>query len=112
MIAIGSTLTYTAFDEESYSRGYGVRYETKTNKISEVRFKVDSHHHDIGVSNLLSEDKKPCIGDTIKFQFWDGEEGRGYGWFLARKEGKVTEVIYRMENGDTVKQKDIKEVKG
>lgn len=112
MIAIGTTLSYTAFDEESYSRGYGVHYETRNARVAEFRFKVDSHYHDIGTNNILSENKSPAVGDTIQFQFWDGEEGRGYGWMLARKEGKVTDVLYRMENGDQVRFKDIKEVKG
>ncbi len=112
MYSIGTTLTYTAFDEESYSRGYGYRLETRTNRISEVRFKVDTHYQDIGTPNLLSENKTPSVGEAVKFQFWDGEEGRGYGWMLARKEGKITEIVYRMENGDSVKDKDILEAKG
>ena len=112
MITIGSSLTYTTLDEESYSRGYGIHYETKTNRISDIRFKVDSHYQDIGSNNILVDNKSPNVGDTIKYEFWDGEEGRSYGWFLNKKEGKVIEILYRMENGDTVKQKDIKEVKG
>lgn len=111
MTAIGTTLTYTAFDEESYSRGYGVHYETRKSRVKELRYKVDSHYQDISVNNILSEDKAPLVGETIKFQFWDGEEGRGYGWMLSRKEGKITEIYYRMENGDSVKPKDIKEAK-
>ncbi len=96
---------------ESYSRGYGAHMETRKNRISEVRFKVDTHYHDIGVNNILTDNKTPAVGETVKFQFWDGEEGRGYGWMLARKEGKITEIVYRMENGDSVKDKDILEAK-
>jgi hypothetical protein len=112
MIANGTTLKYTAFDEESYSRGYGVRYETKTNCVKEIRYKIDTHYHDIGVNNILSENKSPSVGDAIKYEFWDGEEGRSYGWFLAKKEGTITEILYRMENGDSVRVKDIQQVKG
>ncbi len=112
MYSIGTTLTYTAFDMESYSRGYGAHMETKKDRISEVRFKVDTHHHDIGLNNILSENKTPSVGETVKFQFWDGEEGRGYGWMLARKEGKITEIVYRMDNGDSVREENIKEAKG
>lgn len=112
MIAIGTTLTYTAFDEESYSRGYGIRYETRTSRVSEVRFKMDFYNQDIGKNNILSDNKSPLVGEIIKYQFWDGEEGRGYGWVLATKEGNVKEVYYKMENGDSVYPKDIKEVKG
>jgi hypothetical protein len=111
MYSIGTTLTYTAFDEESYSRGYGARFESRTSRISEIRFKVDTHYQDIGVPNILSDNKTPSLGEDVKYQFWDGEEGRSYGWFLAQKEGKITEIFYRMENGDSVHAKDILEVK-
>jgi hypothetical protein len=112
MITIGTTLTYKAFDEEYYSRGYGVQFETKQSTVDEIRYKVSSHYQDIGVNNIVSENKNPSVGDTVNFQFWDGEEGRSYGWVLARKEGTVSEVFYRMKNGDSVRIKDIKEVKG
>lgn len=111
MIAIGTTLSYKAFDEESYSRGYGVRFETRTSSVSEFRYKVDCWHQDIGINNILSETKTPAVGDAVKFHVWDGEEGRSYGWFLSQKEGIITEGFYRMNNGDSVYPKDIKEVK-
>ena len=111
MIAIGTTLSYTAFDEESYSRGLGARFETLSSSVKEVRYKVDCWHQDVGINNILSENKTPGLGEPVKIQVWDGEEGRSYGWVLARKEGNVKEIFYRMKNGDSVYTKDIKEVK-
>ena len=112
MFKVNDILTYTAFDEESYSRGYGVHYETKTSRIIEIRFKTDGHHYDVGEGNILSENKRPIEGETVRIEFWDGEEGRAYGWFKAKKECKVTEVLYVMENNDRVRGKDVKQVKG
>ena len=116
MIAIGTTLTYTAFDQESYSRGYGPSYENRTSRVSDFRYKVQLIPatyvtQDLGVKNIVSENKNPSIGETVEVEFMDGEEGRSYGWFLNRSAGKITEIQYRMENGDTIKTKDIKEVK-
>jgi hypothetical protein len=112
MITIGTTLTYKAFDEEYYSRGYGVQFETKQRTVDEIRYKVSSHYQDIGVNNIVSENKNPSVGDTVNFQFWDGEEGRSYGWHLTKKEGTISELFYRMKNGDLVNTNVIKEVKG
>jgi hypothetical protein len=112
MFKINDILTYTAFDEESYSRGYGIQYETKTSRVIEVRFKTDGHHYDIGEANILSENKRPVEGETIRIEFWDGEEGRSYGWGKAIKDCKVTELLYVMENRDRIRQTDIKQVKG
>ena len=34
---VGDLVKYDTLDMESYSRGYGVRYETKTSKIKEFK---------------------------------------------------------------------------
>lgn len=38
----GDILTYKTLDEEYYSRGYGISYETKTSKIVEVYYKMEN----------------------------------------------------------------------
>jgi hypothetical protein len=40
------------------------------------------------------------VGDTVKYEKWDGEEGRGYGWFLATKQAKIVSICYKLDNGD------------
>ena len=112
MIKIGTTLTYKAFDEEYYSRGYGVQFETRQNTVAEIRYRVDTYCCDIGATNILSENKNPSAGEKVTYQFWDGEEGRNYGWHLTKKEGTISELFYRMNNGDLVNTEVIKEVKG
>lgn len=38
----GETVTYKILDEESYSRGYGIYYETKTSVIREIRYVMEN----------------------------------------------------------------------
>lgn len=42
------------------------------------------------------------IGDTVKYEFWDGEEGRGYGWFMNTAKAKIVSVYYKLDNGEVV----------
>lgn len=42
------------------------------------------------------------LGDTVTYRIWDGEEGRGYGWFWNQKVAKVVSVYYKMDNGDLI----------
>jgi hypothetical protein len=109
MYKVGDTITYKSFDEESYSRGYGCHYETKTGKITDIRFRMENHD-EISESYLRGE-KPDSIkeGDTLTYEIWDGEEGRSYGWFKATKTAKVKEIIFRTDKYDTrVKISDIK----
>ncbi len=43
------------------------------------------------------------IGDRVKYDQWDGEEGRGYGWFMNTKTAKIVAIEYVMDNGDKVR---------
>lgn len=43
------------------------------------------------------------IGDTVKYDQWDGEEGRGYGWYMNTKVAKIVAIEYVMDNGDKVR---------
>ncbi len=108
MIAVGSTLKYTAFDEESYSRGYGIHYETRTSKVYQIRYKMEPYG-DISFHSIktkLTED--PKVGDFIEYEVLDEEAySRGYGCHMERKKGKISEIVYRMDNGDLVRTKDI-----
>lgn len=47
------------------------------------------------------------IGDTVQYTVWDGEEGRGYGWFLNTKTTKIASVLYKMENGEIMEEKKL-----
>ena len=38
----GDTVTYKTVDMESYSRGYGVYYETKTSKVVEICYRLEN----------------------------------------------------------------------
>ncbi len=109
MYKVGDTITYTAFDEESYSRGYGCHYETKKGKITEIRYKMDNNDE---ISESYLRGNKPediKEGDTLTYEIWDGEEGRGYGWFKATKTAKVSTIYFRTDKYDShVKTKDIK----
>jgi hypothetical protein len=109
MYKVGDTITYKTFDEESYSRGYGVHYETKTGKITEIRYKMENFD-DIKDSYLLGEKPETIKeGDTLNYEIWDGEEGRSYGWFKATKCAKVKEIIFHTDKYDhSVKISDIK----
>jgi hypothetical protein len=44
------------------------------------------------------------IGETVTYQMWDGEEGRGYGWFLNTKKAKIVSICYKLDNGDTIEE--------
>jgi hypothetical protein len=109
MYKVGDTITYQSFDEESYFRGYGCHYETKTAKITDIRYRMENHD-EISQSYLCG--KKPDSikeGDTLTYEIWDGEEGRGYGWFKATKTAKVKEIVFRTDKYDMhVKISDIK----
>jgi hypothetical protein len=107
MYKVGDTITYTAFDEESYSRGYGCRFETKTGKITEIRYKMENFD-DINESYLLGEKPESIKeGDTLTYEIWDGEEGRTYGWFKATKKAKVSKILYQTDKYDKVSASDI-----
>jgi hypothetical protein len=109
MYKVGDTITYKSFDEESYSRGYGCHFETKTGKITEIRYKMENFD-EISASYLRGANPEIIKeGDTLTYEIWDGEEGRGYGWFKATKTAKVKEIIFRTDNYDTrVKLSNIK----
>jgi hypothetical protein len=47
------------------------------------------------------------VGDTVKYESWDGEEGRSYGWFLDTKKAKIVSVWYKLDNGDMVEEKKL-----
>jgi hypothetical protein len=51
------------------------------------------------------------IGDTVTYQIWDGEEGRGYGWFFATKQAKIVTIFYKLDNGDTIEESKLTTVK-
>lgn len=50
------------------------------------------------------------VGDTVKYEKWDGEEGRTYGWFLATKQAKIVSICYKLDNGDIVEEKKLVKV--
>ncbi len=50
------------------------------------------------------------IGETVTYETWDGEEGRGYGWFLATKKAKIISICYKLENGEIVDEKKLTKV--
>ena len=56
----GQTITYKTLDEESYSRGYGIHYETKTSKVREILYRM-ANGDLISVQNIqmAEEDKEP-----------------------------------------------------
>ena len=41
-IQIGDTVTYKTVDMESYSRGYGVSYETKTSRVRGAKIMMEN----------------------------------------------------------------------
>ena len=45
------------------------------------------------------------VGDTVKYEMWDGEEGRGYGWCMVEKKAQIVSICYKLSNGDTVEEK-------
>lgn len=47
------------------------------------------------------------IGQTVKYEQWDGEEGRSYGWFLARKQAKIVTICYKLDNGDILEEQKL-----
>jgi hypothetical protein len=50
------------------------------------------------------------IGETVTYQVWDGEEGRGYGWSMMTKKAKIVSICYKLDNGDTVEEKKLEKV--
>ena len=50
------------------------------------------------------------IGETVTYEMWDGEEGRGYGWFLNRKKAKIVSIYYKLDNGDMMEEKKLVKV--
>ena len=52
-IQVGDTVTYQTVDMESYSRGYGVSYETKTSRVRGV--KVMMENGDMETPNKLTK---------------------------------------------------------
>jgi hypothetical protein len=103
MFKVGDTIKYKILDMESYSRGYGLHYETKTAKIKEIRYEMENHDT-IRESNLRGTNPEVIKeGATLSYEIMDGEEGRGYGWFKAKKTAKVACVLYRTDLYDDVK---------
>ncbi len=50
------------------------------------------------------------VGETVTYERWDGEEGRSYGWFLATKKAKIVSICYKLDNGDTIEEKQLVKV--
>ena len=44
------------------------------------------------------------VGDTVKYEFMDGEEGRTYGWFMNTAQSKIVSVYYKLENGQVISE--------
>jgi hypothetical protein len=44
------------------------------------------------------------IGDTVTYERWDGEEGRGYGWGIVTKKANIISICYKLDNGDIVEE--------
>ncbi len=44
------------------------------------------------------------IGDTVKYEFMDGEEGRSYGWFMNTAQAKIVSVYYKLDNGQVISE--------
>ncbi len=108
MLNVGDTIKYEILDMEYYSRGYGVLMEKKTTKIIEIRFRMENHD-EIRTSSITGEVPSVIqVGDTLNYEIMDGEEGRGYGWFKARKTAKVTKVLYRTDQYDDVDASNVK----
>jgi hypothetical protein len=107
MFKVGDTIKYKILDMESYSRGYGLHYETKTAKIKEIRYEMENHDT-IRESNLRGTNPEVIKeGATLSYEIMDGEEGRSYGWFLAQKTSKVAKICYRTDHYDDVRGTDI-----
>jgi hypothetical protein len=47
------------------------------------------------------------IGDTVKYEFMDGEEGRSYGWFRNTAQAKIVSVFYKLDNGQVIEEKKL-----
>jgi hypothetical protein len=47
------------------------------------------------------------IGDTVKYEFMDGEEGRSYGWFRNTAQAKIVSVYYKLDNGKVISESDL-----
>jgi hypothetical protein len=47
------------------------------------------------------------VGDTVKYEQWDGEEGRAYGWGIVTKTSQVVSVCYKLANGDIIEEKKL-----
>ncbi len=50
------------------------------------------------------------IGDAVTYQKWDGEEGRGYGWFLDTKKAKIVSIVYKLDNGDMIEEAKLSKI--
>jgi hypothetical protein len=50
------------------------------------------------------------VGDTVTYEKWDGEEGRGYGWFRVNKKAKIVSICYKLDTGDIVEEKSLVKV--
>jgi hypothetical protein len=74
--------------------------------MSESQFKIGDSLTD-GQANSTNTFR---VGDTVTYEMWDGEEGRGYGWFLAQKKAKIVSICYKLDNGDTVEEKKLVKV--
>lgn len=44
------------------------------------------------------------IGDTVTYERWDGEEGRGYGWCMITKKAKIVSICYKLDNGEIIEE--------
>jgi hypothetical protein len=54
----GDSLSYKILDEEYYSRGYGINYETKTSIIREILYRMENGDL-ISMKNIQAEVKEP-----------------------------------------------------
>ena len=99
---IGEEVKYRVLDEESMSRGYGIRYETGTSKIKSIQFKL-SNGLLVSGPEILKLNEETVTYKTVDMEYYS----RGYGRIYETGTATIKEIIYALENNYQIKESDI-----
>lgn len=99
---VGDTVNYKTLDMEYYSRGYGISYETGTSKIRSIQYRLQNGIT-VSESDILERTENQITYKTLDLESYQ----RGYGISYDTGTSILQEILYILENGYEITEKNI-----
>lgn len=99
---VGDTVKYKTLDMEYYQRGYGINYETGTSKIRAIQFRLQNGIT-VSESDILERSENEITYKTLDLESYQ----RGYGISYDTGSSTLQDILYVLENGYEITEKNI-----